>query len=82
MLLILIDRVFNNIELCYAYPFVFCIFLIGTRIQSQLLFLMENLFFIQITVSQKKFCLKTQFKILYRSLIFKVTIMSQILIKV
>ena len=41
MLLILIDRVFNNIELCHTYPFIFCIFLIGTRIQSQLLFLME-----------------------------------------
>ena len=44
MLLILIDRVFNNIELCYTYPFIFCIFLIGTctRIQPQLLFLMEK----------------------------------------
>ena len=42
MLLILIDRVFNNIEMCHTYPFIFCIFLIGTRIQSQLLFLMEK----------------------------------------
>ena len=53
----------------------------GTRTQPQFLFLMEkSILYAKITVSKKN-GFKTDFKILYRSFIFIVTIMPQIPIK-